>query len=315
MKKQKNNTYKKTDYLFSVSNDDYMFAWSRGSTQQYLSAPTKLIDAVNIKKYSNVITTPQNALSNIQQRYGIIAMAHTQRMKDFYHFVNMATYTNIEFVLSGSMSFRINNQKFKVGTGEVLILPKGTTGQLRILQDNTKFFWINVNPKCEIFKQAGKYVSVKSISSFQEITTILKFYQAEIYNSADPQILENYAETFYNLLMRDFAEVQAPQSKVECLKRLVGNIKKNPEPDCTTTSASKKLRMTIYELDKLALEIYGEKFSKLVLSIRMKEAIRLLKIRSLNTTEVARKMGYKSRTAFSRAFKNYYGKAPRFIDQ
>ncbi len=317
MKKQKNDVRQNANYTFSVSNNDDMIFWSKGSTQQYLSTPTKLIESLGITKSdkSGIITKPNSVINNILGRYGITAMAHTQRMANFYHFVNMTTFTNLEFVLSGSLSFRINDQKFKVGAGETLILPKGTSGQLRILSDNTKIFWINVNTKCEIFKHAGKNVAVKSFASFSEITTILKLYQSEIYNRNDPQILENYATTFYGLLMRELTETHTQQPKLERLKRLVSNININPETEVTTTSAAKKTRMTIYELDKLSLEIYGEKFSKVVLAIRMKEAMRLLKTNQLSCSEVAQKTGYKSPFSFSRAFKDYYGKPPSQIDK
>ncbi len=312
MGKKDVNTSANSDYDFSVADEDDMVFWSKGSVQRYLSSPTKVMKSAGIAKSGGggIITTPKNLSKDIFARYGIIAIAYTKRMRKFYHYVNLANYTDLQFVLSGSLSFKIDKKVYKAKAGETLILPKGTIGTLRILANNTKIFWINVNSKSEIFKYAGKDISVKKFVSFSEMTNVLALYQAEVYKFNNPLILENYASAFYALLIRNLTDESFPRPKVEALKALICKIKTNLSTSITTASAAKKLRITIYELNKLSREVFGENFSKVILEIKMREALRLLRSNQFSCAEVAQKTGYKSQFSFSRLFKDYHKISP-----
>ncbi len=310
MKGRKRKESNSPDYLFSISNKEDMIFWTKGSTQQYLSQSTQLIQSVGIAKKGGdgIITTPPSVTNQVLGRYGISAAAFSKRTSDFYHFVKMKNFTNFEFVLSGSLSLKTDKGIFKVQAGETLIVPNGNSGQLRILSDNTNIFWINVSPKCAISKAIGKDVSVKTLSSFHALTSILKLYQDEIYNSNDLQILEDYASAFYHLLIRDL-QARTNSSKLDRLTRVIGEIRKNPASAQSTGAVAKKMRMTVYDLDKLSLAHFGERFAKLVLSIKMKEAMQLL-LSGQSCSDVANRVGFKSQFSFSHSFKAFYNKNP-----
>ncbi len=300
-------------YVFSISNKDDMLFWSKGSKQEYFSQPTDLVRSSGLIREGKegIITVPKYLENQMLARYGITAGAYSERNLDFCHFIQMKNSVNFEFILKGSISFKTDNQTFKINAGDTLIIPNGCSGYLRVLSDNTKIFWINVNPKSTIGKAIGKEVSVSKFSSFDAIISIFKLYKNEIYNRNDLQILDDYACTLYHLLMLDLKNCQK-SSKLERLMQIINDVQAKPSIPISSGVVAKKLKMTVYDLDKLMIARFGERFAKYILSIRMKEAINLLRS-GHSCEEVAKEVGYRSQFSFSHAFKAFYNKNPSKI--
>ena len=309
----KNTLCKGCDFLVADEHDAVF--WAKGSTQHYLSAPTKIISSAKIPSHGGraPITAPKDIKADTFKRYGITAIAYTVRTSNFYHFVNLSNYADFQFVLSGMLSFKTEKNEVIAKAGQTLVLPKGTIGRLRILSNNTKIFWINAGAKSEICKCAGNEVSVRKFVSFREMTDVLYLYYKEAYTFGDPLILENYAAAFYALLIRNLAGSHQKGPKADALKNIVYSVKKTPSKSPTAESAAKKMRVSVYELNRLSRKIFGANFTKAITAVKMAQALRLLKSKNLSCALAAKKTGYKSQFSFSRAFKKYHNVSPSKI--
>lgn len=316
MKKLDSKPKELSEYTFSILNSDSMLFWTKGSVQEYLSEPTEFVKKANIKEpiRSNAIHKPANIINNILGKYGIKAMAFSNRMSGFYQYIKTTSHTNIAFIVSGKLSLRNDKSKITIKAGQAYIIPYKENCYMRILTDNTSMFWLDISPECEMNMRVSKNISVQNFNSFEEIITMLQLYKKEIYGKSDSHILECYASTFYNLLMREFSNNNDCKIANK-VKNIVEEIRLNPALYKTSAEVAKALRTTIYELDKVSLDLFGETFSKYTLSIRMKTAINLLKYEKFSCVKIAEMVGYSSAFSFSHAFKKYFGQSPQTIRQ
>ncbi len=300
------------DYAFSVINNDDMICWTKGSTQQYLSQPTKLINRLGISELwaEGLLTKPASVNSNILGKYGIAAMAFSRRTSDFYHFVKTTTCTDIAVVVSGSISFHNDVSALKISAGNALVIPAGSSGHFRITSARASFYWFDVLKGCEIDRRVGRSACVKKMGCFKELVYVLDFYKEEIYNRNDARILETYAAAFYALFMRELS-ADCGMRRSKAFESLVARISKRPSEFESAAKSAAELGWTVYELDKASLSLFGAKFAKVVLAIRMKEASRLLAEGRLSCGRIAEKVGYGSVFSFSYAYKRYYGHSPK----
>ena len=316
MKKSNSKPKKSSEYTFSILNNDSMLFWTKGSVQKYLSEPTEFIKKANIKESirSNSIQKPKNIVNNILGKFGIKAMAFSNRMSGFYQYIKPISYTNIAFIVSGKLSLRNDKSKITIKAGQAYIIPCRESCYMRILANNTSMFWLDISPQSEMNMRVGKNISVQNFNSFEEIITILQLYKKEIYGKNDLHILECYASTFYNLLMREFRN-NSDCKMANKVKNIIKEIRLNPALYKTSAEVAKTLSTTIYELEKISLDLFGETFSKYTLSIRMKTAINLLKYEKHSCAKIAEMVGYSSAFSFSHAFKKYFGQSPQTIRQ
>ena len=63
-------------------------------------------------------------------------------------------------------------------------------------------------------------------------------------------------------------------------------------------------------LSKLLKDVTGSSFSKYLLDVRMKNALRMLSQRDLSISTIAQLVGYNSESYFVQVFHKYYGKTP-----
>ena len=302
---------KGNDYLLRLSNNDELIYWPKDTTQQYLSKPSRLMPSSLVKTTDNgKITQPQKLPYDILERAGIIAAAFSRKSSKAHHYLSKAPYSIIVFALNGIIGFRSGENKFQLKRGESLIIPKGGMGHLAIRSPFSDMFWLHINGKSPLNPHIGKDVCVKKFDSYEEIIKILEIYKKEIYfKKRSILVLENLVNTLSILLTRDLCgqPEKLDESTVEKLMREMG---KNPSKNFTRPMVAKRFKISADELDKIFLRHCGNKFSKVVLSIRMKEAFKLLKGGLRDCSEIASIIGYGSVFSFSRAFKAYYGKSP-----
>lgn len=83
-------------------------------------------------------------------------------------------------------------------------------------------------------------------------------------------------------------------------------------PDCTCENLAKHLNLSKRQTHRICIYYYGVPFRTLLHRTRMEIAKYRLESSAASISELAEQLGYSSASAFSAAYKRYYGKAPTF---
>ena len=130
----------------------------------------------------------------------------------------------------------------------------------------------------------------------------------------------NFQENIYALLKSVFEQLSQnnanaikysfKKNDLDSLARaeelLLRDIKKPP----TIQSLANESAMSPSKFKSAFKKVYGESVYKYFLNYRMQLAHKWLLENKLNITEIARELGYKNLTHFSRIFKEYFGELP-----
>lgn len=83
-------------------------------------------------------------------------------------------------------------------------------------------------------------------------------------------------------------------------------------PTCSSKELADKLFLTQRQLYRVLMNHYGKSFRELLLQTRMENAEYALTHTDGTLETLAADIGYSSTSAFCQAYRNYYGKSPRF---
>ena len=210
---------KSSNYAFSILDEREMLLWDKKSTQQYLGAPTELLNSTGIVSGDGdgIITAPSNPNFQILRRYGITAMAFSRRSRDFYHYVKKRGYATITIVCSGKISFGSGGGKTTARAGEMLSIPHDKDGVFAVASKSAEIIWFDAAKNSEIYKKSRGKISVVKIKSLEAIKAVLNLYKNEAYENGDAQVLEAYAAAFYALLAREFFSARKNSGAEFCI--------------------------------------------------------------------------------------------------
>jgi len=102
-------------------------------------------------------------------------------------------------------------------------------------------------------------------------------------------------------------------SKDRQISSAISLIKRDPERPWTVGSLAAKCAMSRSSFAKRFKEVTGKSPIDFLTQVRMNRAVKLLESREMTMSEVARRSGYSSETAFSRAFLRYQGILPSVV--
>ena len=124
----------------------------------------------------------------------------------------------------------------------------------------------------------------------------------------------NKAAEFHNYLIDTMSDTDnsSPQNNGSILE-VINYIDKNYNKPLTLSSLSEEFQFEYVELSRKLKQAIGMSFKKYITSIRMQEAINLIKTTDFKITEIAEMVGYLNYEHFSRSFKNFFNKWPNEI--
>lgn len=124
----------------------------------------------------------------------------------------------------------------------------------------------------------------------------------------------NKAAEFHNYLIDTMSDTDnsSPQNNGSILE-VINYIDKNYHKPLTLSSLSEEFQFEYVELSRKLKQAIGMSFKKYITSIRMQEAINLIKTTDFKITEIAEMVGYLNYEHFSRSFKSFFNKWPNEI--
>ena len=124
----------------------------------------------------------------------------------------------------------------------------------------------------------------------------------------------NKASGYHNYLINALSATDdsSPQNNASILE-VINYIDKNYHKPLTLLSLSEEFQFEYAELSRKLKYAIGMSFKKYITSIRMQEAINLIKTTDFKITEIAEMVGYLNYEHFSRSFKSFFNKWPNEI--
>lgn len=306
-------TIKEEEYLWSVNNSEKLQFWSKGSTQRYISAPTRAMpkELVHYGDGDEVIVAPQPIETDILALRGISAAGTAINRKGYYHFRRNYPYHVALFCLSGSLHLDVDGEKHNLEKGEILIIPSGCVCDERVTAKEAKILWFDFLPdKLWKILDAGK-VLIRPAKNIEHIKNVAAIYESEIYSKTRSfTTLEKSADLLAELLRNEFTH-NLESEEEETFSAIFLEVSKNPALDWSIDSVAKRFSITRAKLEKICLQTKGKTFTKLVLETRLRRGLQELSKINSSLADAAKITGYSTPFAFSKAFKKHFGKSPR----
>lgn len=296
---------KKIEYLFHINNDYMAQFWAKGTTQKYLSKPSKYMPAKLVNS-SAEISAPAPLPIDILGRCGIRNAGLTTHLSGYYFCRQKNAYNDIIFVMNGKFSADFDGKKNELRSGEILCVPAGCLCDDKVKSGKTTVFWLHLDNSPHW--NFGAETKILRPENFFEITAVMKLYLDEVYReNRSVCYLEKIADVLEELLHRLFGGSKISRSGA--VSAYAEAIAKAPSKNWNRTAAAKHLKVSPAVADKMFLEATGKTVSKTVAAARMKAAAKFLENGGRDFEKLAAKTGYSSVSALSKAFKRFYGKS------
>lgn len=296
---------KKIEYLFHINNDYMAQFWAKGTTQKYLSKPSKYMPAKLVNS-SAEISAPTPLPVDILGRRGIRNAGLTKHLSGYYFCRQKNAYNDIIFVMEGKFHADFDGKKNELSSGDVLCVPAGCLCDDKVKSGKAVVFWLHLDnsPHWDF----GATTKILRPENFFEITAVMKLYLDEIYRkNRSIAYLEKIADLLEELLCRLFggAKSIAGCAVSAYAERIAGA----PSKNWSRTAAAKHFGVSPAVADKMFLEATGKTVAKTVAAARMKTALKFIENGGRDFEKLAAKTGYSSVSALSKAFKRFYGKS------
>ena len=288
--KMKNKKSKKI--LWSIKTSKTLQLWPEQDKEISLTRPWLPKEYVNTKKFPN-IKSPKNLRPDFFNIVGIRNAAFTEHSTKFFCERVKKDFPSIMFTISGLAEVKTSTQKFLLQPGTVFLSATNSESILSV-KKNWNVLWFHLKNNDNISNFPTNKIIVKKSIFFDEIINLANIYKKEVYSNApNTTSLEHLAYAISNYIRREF-NVQKVSNNLNKIKNQ------------TTTQAAKTLRITKYELNKIAKKQFGTTFAKKQKAQTMQKARKLLAENKLPIFDIAQKIGYSSVQAFAKAFKKFH---------
>ena len=271
------------------------------------------------------------------EREDISAVQHLRYMPAIYH---VSEFFELECVLSGTITCFINNHRFELSEGDVLILAPNTNHAACVYKDDG--IMVNVLVRRSTFKEnfMGLLPNNDILRGFFEKA----LYQTNatpylLFRTGDTAMLEThllplmneyrrtsrYRNTvlsamlslFFVALMRGHEKdviiptIDAPamnETTIFILEYMQHHI-----DSITLNHLAEFFNYSERQMQRIIYTATGMSFGENIKKIRMQRAAELLKNTELKVAEIADYLGYYDTSSFRHAFRNYYGKTPQLF--
>ncbi len=238
-------------------------------------------------------------------------------------------FIELSFITSGSVDYLIENEKYTLKKGQVLISNPGIYHK-ELFDSNTNCRELHIGlTNLDLFSTTKKnYIDVgnKNILTLSRYKdNILKncleiVEEQRNYNQTSPFMLKSLVMKLLVLLHRELNE-EVPN--IDChefsfksreKKALVEGITNylilNYIEDISLYTLSKNMYLSPVYISKIFKEIMGDSPINYLIQIRLSKAKDLLKDSNLSIKTIAKMVGYNDPYYFSKLYKKYYGVSP-----
>ena len=214
------------------------------------------------------------------------------------------------YVISGSCSYRFDdNTEFQATAGDVFYLPYRSVYTMYIHTDDYKFIFCDFQFAETEAKYSALYSNQEQKNADHLFLKLLKRYHSSSYSSYTECMSILYS--IYSILQQDTQKSYLSKSKEKTMvdaKRYIDENYNNT--NFSISLLAEKIGISEVYLRKLFKTQYGISPSNYLISIRIKNAKKLMKYPFLTLEECALQSGFSSLQYFCRLFKKETGISP-----
>lgn len=307
---------KKSEYLWTLSNENLTVFWTNETSEEYLSRPTILMPKhlVNDKNTKKIIapkkTAPQSFL-----KHGITYAGFSAKAKGYFHIFGKTNYTNFVLIESGAIRLRYANRISTLKAGDILLISHNLENvQISVERGKAVIFWCHFNDSWNGVLRDLNGVAYYPFEAASQILCLAHAYRDEIYlNNPSVAVCESCATAIAAVFRRHFAKkfglAVSPDKFFDAHLNAIKNGKILPK---SAKSFAKSLKKPSARLDKYCEKCNGKTLSKTLFETKMDRALRVLNS-GKTVGEAAMGTGYASAFSFSRAFKRHFKIPPSEI--
>ena len=214
------------------------------------------------------------------------------------------------YVISGSCTYRFDDKtEFKVTAGDVFYLPYQSIYTMYIHTDDYKFIFCDF----EFTEPSARRSALYSHQDLKNVDSLFFKLLNRYRSSANNSYIEcmSILYSIYSLLQQDTQKSylgKSNETKMIEARRYIDESFNLPE--FSITQLAERIEMSEVYLRKLFRAQYGISPSKYLISVRIKNAKKLMKYPFLTLEECALQSGFSSLQYFCRLFKKETGISP-----
>lgn len=239
----------------------------------------------------------------------------------FNNKIHYHSFYELEFVISGSGIYEINNIPYPIKEG-MLFLTTPADYHTYSLKKDESFEFFGAQFRSEHLDDA---VSSYLYSCTEPIAVLFEGEQFRmIYDSLENLTrVYNEKQPMYEIMMRNIIEnicimaahrtVSHPPSRREdiAIRGAVIFVKNNYRDHITLRDAAEAAGLSEAYFSHIFSEVMGVGFSSYVRGVRLDAAANLLKSTDLSIKEICYQTGFGNRNYFTEAFRSHFGTSPR----
>lgn len=312
---KKRGKNKEIEYLWKVSTDDKLQFWNKESSQRYLTNPTPglPIPPARGKVAGAKILAPELGSLDPLARNGVVSAGIALQRSGYYHYRKPEKYHVVLYSLGGSLKVRYDGRERLLKKGMYMFIPIGCKSDECVNLSFSEILWFNIKDSPGWRSDFGTDIRLGKSEFFSQMLSFAHAYDYLIYssNKRDLCLLDLAASCMMRII-----RLEARSGRMACdidksVEKVVLKVRKHPDKNWESNRMAQEVGCSRRAFERACISGFGMSFAKIVLVARMEMAKSLLSDGGLPLDSVAKKTGYSTGFALSKAFKRYYGLSPR----
>lgn len=250
---------------------------------------------------------------------GILVSGHFRQPYGYFAYRSRGTRDwLITYTLSGRGQYRLQEEVYECGEGDVVLLRPGTPHDYATPKDSVwEFVWAHFVPeprwsqRLRLPERAPGMIFL-SLERQAARSRLLEAFQRLIRYSRDNGELSGLLSL--NAMEEIVLLIAQNETRREPLDPRIGDLldflSANLERSFTLQELASQVMLSPSRLSHLFKEQTGDSVLEMFLKLRLRHAAQLLRHTTLPVSEVAEKVGFRSPFYFTKQFTSYYGVSP-----
>lgn len=226
------------------------------------------------------------------------------------HIVRTELRWEIIYVIQGSISFFVDDDRFEINGGQALVIKPGQLhGSINDYSSDLRFYWLHFF--AEQTKDDG--IRVPQLCTPlrpARFVEMLENYLFDIYSGRKNKKIKNLAVKMMLYELADVLNEQQPHHN-PLASRIHTYIHEHITEPLHSAAIAEALGYSADYIERVYKKAFGETITEAVHKVRVFFGAELLKLTTMNVSEIAVVSGFKSAEDFYRVFKRVKGESPR----
>lgn len=303
------------EYQWKIFSDKQLKLWPQNNIPTYLNFAEESFFHKSLDWGGQNVEFPPAFTNKIWEKFSILSLGHVCHTKGFYHSRKQNPYIDIIFVASGKFGAKFGKKKLSLTSGQMLVVAPNSECDTFVNGKNAFVYWAHLKPVKQWRYILKKEPFAIGLDCLNQLTSILLGYELELFSQTpSPFILEQFAGIFAHVLKRQIGlKLGRPQAQNNpLLQAYAESVAQNPKSALPAKDCAEKFGISQRQLNKFFADNFSLGYNKYVSAKKMAKALEYLKT-PLTNAQIAENLGYANAYSFSKAFRIFYKKSPKFV--